>query len=305
MRNKKQNMRRLLIGCLVLLGLAAGAGAAAADQLIVFVSIPPQAHFVKAIGGGHVDVSVMVKPEKSPASYEPSPKQMVRLAKADIYFAIGVPFESAWLEQFASTNKHMPIIHTEAGIEKKPVNRHGKKDKAAHGHGHPHEQAAEGIKDPHIWLSPPLVMLQARRIATGLRELDPAHADTYEKNYQAFISRAAALDIRLMQKLDALSNPRFMVFHPSWGYFADAYGLEQIPIEVEGKTPKARDVKELIQTAKAQNIHTIFVQPQFSTKQAQIIAREIGGHTVTADPLAVNWAENLETLADAIQDEAR
>lgn len=301
MRNRKRKMRRVLIGCLVLLSLASGVPTAVAESRLVFVSIPPQAHFVKAIGGAHVDVSVMVKPEKSPASYEPSPKQMVRLAKADIYFAVGVPFESAWLEQFASTNPDMPIIHTEAGIEKKPISRHEKKAKAAHTHRHD----KEGIKDPHIWLSPPLVMLQARHIATGLRELDPEHADDYEKNYQAFIKQVAALDIRLMKQLDAVSSPRFMVFHPSWGYFADAYGLEQIPIEVEGKTPKARDVKELIQTANARNIRTIFVQPQFSTKQAEIIAREIGGRTVTADPLAKDWAKNLETLADAIQHEAR
>jgi len=291
--------RRILIGCLVLLGLAATAAAAAADQLAVFVSIPPQAHFVKAVGGAYVDVSVMVKPEKSPAGYEPSPRQMVRLAKADIYFAIGVPFESAWLERFASTNPTMPIIHTEAGIEKKPIHRHGKKDDTAHGHG------AEGIKDPHIWLSPPLVMLQARRIATGLKKVDPQHAEDYMKNYHNFINQLAALDIRLLKKLDLVSNPRFMVFHPSWGYFADAYGLEQIPIEVAGKTPKARDVKELIQTAKARNIRTIFVQPQFSTKQAQIIAREIGGRTVSADPLAMDWAKNLKSLADTIQHEAR
>ena len=299
MPNRKRKMRHGLIGCLALLSVAATAAVAAADPLAVFVSIPPQAHFVKAVGGGHVDVSVMVKPEKSPASYEPSPRQMVRLAKADIYFAIGVPFESAWLERFASTNPKMSIIHTGAGIEKKPIHRHGKKADTAHGHD------MEGIKDPHIWLSPPLVMLQARRIATGLRKVDPQHAEDYEKNYRSFINQVTALDIRLMKKLDPAANPRFMVFHPSWGYFADAYGLEQIPIEVAGKTPKARDVKELIQTAKARNIRTIFVQPQFSTKQAQIIAREIGGRTVTADPLARDWAENLEALADAIQHEAR
>ena len=307
MRNRKRKISRVLIACLALLSLASGTPTTAAEPCLVFVSIAPQAHFVKAIGEAHVDVSVMVKPEKSPASYEPSPKQMVRLAKADIYFAIGVPFESAWLERFASTNPDMPIIHTEAGIEKKTVNRHGGKDKAAqvHGPGHTQGHGTEGIKDPHIWLSPPLVMLQARSIAAGLREVDPEHTGDYEKNYQTFINQVAALDIRLMKKLTPVANTRFMVFHPSWGYFADAYRLEQIPIEIEGKAPKARDVKELIQTARAQNIRTIFVQPQFSTKQAQIIAREIGGRTVTADPLAMDWAKNLEALADVIQHEAR
>ena len=282
---------------LFLCACSAGITAGAEAKLKVFVSIPPQSGFVKAIAGEHAEISVMVQPEKSPASYEPSPRQMVNLAKSDIYFAIGVPFETAWLKKFADANPEMRIVHTETGIERKPIHRH-------HGH-HKTHHSAEGIKDPHIWLSPPLVMQQARNILSGLKAVDPANADDYEQNYQAFINRLVELDIALMREFSEVSKPRFMVFHPSWGYFADAYGLDQIAIEIEGKTPKAKDVAALIQTARQNNIALIFAQPQFPTKQARIIAKEIGGTLVQADPLAADWQANLRRVASAIKQELK
>ncbi len=276
------------------------AGPAGADEnLEIFVSIPPQAFFVKAVGGEHVNISVMVKPEKSPATYEPSPRQMTNLARSDLYFAVGVPFEQAWLEKFADANPEMRIVHTEKGIEKRPVQRHAC---GLRRHGPDKEK---GIKDPHIWLSPPLVMLQARRILTGLKEADPENSGDYLKNYQAFINRLADLDAWLMRQLSGISETDFMVYHPSWGYFADAYGLCQIPIEIEGKTPKAREVKELIKTAKNKNIEMILVQPQFSTKQAEIIAREIGGRLAVGDPLAEDWENNIKKVAGALKKELK
>jgi len=268
-----------------------------AKALKVYVSIPPQSYFVKAIGDGHVDISVMVQPEKSPASYEPSPRQMVNLSDADLYFAIGVPFETVWLKKFADTNPEMRIIHTAAGIEKKPISRD-----SGHKKSNDHK---DRVKDPHIWLSPPLVMLQARHILTALVETDPANAADYEKSYKSFISRLVELDIALTKKFVHIANPSFMVFHPSWGYFADAYGLEQIAIEIKGKAPKARDVSGLIQTAEQKSIHNIFVQPQFSSKQARIIAKEIGARVSTADPLAENWEKNLRHVASAIKQELK
>jgi zinc transport system substrate-binding protein len=276
-----------------LLSAAAAEAAEPGANLEVFVSIPPQANFVKAIGGANLDVSVMVEPGKSPASYEPSPRQMVALSDAEIYFAVGVPFEKAWLEKFASANPRMRIIHTDAGVEKRPIDRHGR-DARAHGHHH------EGAMDPHIWLSPPLVLLQARHIMRALVDADPARKKDYEKGFRAFTEKAIELDIRLINRFSG-KKPSFMVFHPSWGYFADAYGLVQIPIEVEGKEPKAKGVQNLIETARKNRIDNIFVQPQFSSKQARIIAREIGAELVSADPLAKEWAQNLERMAEAIQ----
>jgi zinc transport system substrate-binding protein len=91
---------------------------------------------------------------------------------------------------------------------------------------------------------------------------------------------------------------RFMVFHPSWGYFARAYGIEQVPIEIEGKSPKPAQLQAIIAQAGALGIQILFVQPQFSTKSAALVASAIGGRVALADPLAKDWMANLGRAAD-------
>jgi zinc transport system substrate-binding protein len=263
---------------------------APARPLRVFVSILPQKYFVEKIGGDLVDVSVMVEPGASPHTYEPKPKQMVALAKTNIYFAIGVPFETTWLEKIAATNPNMLIVHTEAGIKKIPM-------KAEH-QGSQLEQEHHGTKDPHVWLSPPLVMIIAGNMLQALVKVDPAHRSVYEKNHDSFIRELVALDAEIRAALSGKGKgAEFMVFHPAWGYFARAYGLEQVPIELEGKQPKAAELQSLIQYAKARGIKVIFAEPQFSWQAAQAIAKAIDGQIVFVDPLAADWDRNLLQVA--------
>jgi zinc transport system substrate-binding protein len=89
---------------------------------------------------------------------------------------------------------------------------------------------------------------------------------------------------------------QFMVFHPSWGYFAHTYGLKQVAVEIEGKDAKPAQLKELIEHAMANDIKIIFVQPQFSSKSAKLVAREIGGQVAVADPLAQDWSGNIRAV---------
>lgn len=266
-----------------------------AGQMHIFVSIAPQKYFALKIGGPHIAASVMVRPGANPATYEPTPSQMVALAGARAYFAIGVPFESAWLPRIAAANPAMQIIHTEQGIEIKPINRG---DSAANVKG--------GIPDPHIWLSPPLVMLQARTIAVALADLDPANASEYFANFRSFINEITATDAAISMRLAPLPRPAvFLTFHPSWGYFADAYGLEQVSIEAQGKSPKPAAMGRLIEFAEKKKISAVLVQPEFSTRAALVIAKAINGKTIIADPLAYDWEKNLTAVSRAIAEAAR
>lgn len=289
----------------VLFGFASTA--AAADKLPVFVSILPQKFFVQQIGKGRVDVQVMVQPAASPATYEPKPRQMAALSVAKIYFSIGVPFENAWLGKITAANSQMKVVHTDDGIEKIAMGGHhphdddhaGKHHEEKH-HGDDHEKGHHehaGL-DPHIWLSPPLVRIQARTITTALQTADPAHRDVYDANFRDFVGRIDQLDKELRDALAGKRGMSFMVFHPAWGYFAHAYGLKQMPIEVEGKHPKPAQLQALIEHAREQNIRVIFVQPQFSSESAKLIAREIGGQVLAANPLAEDWMANLRLVAD-------
>jgi zinc transport system substrate-binding protein len=292
-------VKKVVISGLLVLFLSI-AQIALARPLKVFVSILPQKYFVEKIGGDFVEVAVMVQPGASPATYEPKPKQMVALAKSDLYFAIGVPFEKTWLPKIVATNPKMHVVYTQVGIEKRAMkSHHAHQEESKHHYGETeHRQDHHMGKDPHVWLSPPLVMQQARNILNGLEILDPTHRALYQANYKSFIVELVDLDLELKRLFQTTADhSEFMVFHPSWGYFAHAYGLEQVPIEIEGKELKPAELKYLIQYGKQIGIEVIFVQPQFSWQAARTIAQATTAQIVVVDPLAPDWAENLRQVA--------
>lgn len=295
----------------------------AADRLSTFVSIAPQRTFVQQIGKELVDIQVMVQPGSDPHMYEPKPKQIVAISKAKLYFAVGIGFEKAKLGNLTATNPSLKVIHTDQGIEKLSMAAHHHR-KDDHDDDHPEEHREGGHHesrhdhekgehrkdadhdedhhedaglDPHIWLSPPLVKIQARTILDALQEADPVHRSVYEANFQEFAARIDQLDADLKKTFEGKAGSQFMVFHPSWGYFAHAYGLQQVPVEIEGKNPKPAQLKKLIEHARKNGIRVIFVQPQFATKSAELLAREIGGKVVFADPLAEDWFDNMRNVA--------
>ena len=264
-------------------------------RIRVFVSILPQAYFVERVGGERVDVSVLVGPGYSPATYELRPKQMAELAKAQLYFRIGVPFEDVWMTRISKANPHMTVIDTRRDIELRSM-------KATHHKGaeHHHDQTS-GLKDPHIWLSLRLVKIQAQNISRALISEDPAHKAYYEDNLRAFKHDLDRLDAEISEIMKDSKRRRFMVFHPAWGYFARDYGLEQIPVEVEGKEPSAKALAHLIIRAKQDGIKVIFVQAQFSTKNAETVARAIGGRIIRIDPLTKDYLKNMIKVAETFR----
>ncbi len=292
------NRWKILISLWFLLGIAIP-GIAAEARLPVFVSILPQQYFVQQIGGAHVDVQVMVQPGASPATYEPRPRQMTALAGARLYFSIGVAFETVWLDKIMAANPVMKVVRTDAGIRKIPMATHHHEEDAHHDEGDdPGRPVEHGILDPHIWLSPPLVRQQAGTIISALTAADPSHSEDYEANYRRFVNEIDALDRSLKTLFSGKEGLPFMVFHPAWGYFAQTYGLKQVPIEIEGKDPKPAQLRVMIENARTQGIRVVFVQPQFSVKRAELVAREIGGQVAVADPLALDWLTNLRAVAD-------
>jgi len=278
-------MNRILVLCLLTFLPALLFG-----KVDVVVSILPQKTFVKKIAGDLVDVTVMVAPGSSPATYEPKPSQMKKITKAQIYFSIGVPFEKAWLPRFKAQNPNMLLYDTAKGIKKLPMQEHN----------HSHHHHSSSTLDPHVWLSPTLVKIQAKNIADALKKIDPKHKTVYENNLNKFEQEIDELDGKLLKILKPCQGKAMMVFHPSWGYFAKEYGLEQIPVEVEGKEPKSKELVNIIHEAKEEGVKTVFVQPQFSKRTAKVIADSIGANIVEADPVAPNWAENLIQIAKNI-----
>ena len=281
--------------------------AAALAKVPVFVSILPQQYFVEQIGGSFVDVQVMVLPGASPTTYEPKSRQMAAIAKTKLYFSIGVPFEAVWLERIVASNRNLRVVPMDRGIQKIAMVSHHSHEKTGQhtdrqvlsdGDG---EAMHHGNPDPHIWLSPPLVMQQAHTVLAALQNIDPENGPGYKANFQAFILQVMALDKELRHLLEPYRGQRFMVFHPAWGYFADTYHLEQMPVELEGKALKSAQLKTLITTARKNCIKVLFLQPQVSAKIAEQVAKEIGAQVAWADPLALDWDGNLRSMARKFQ----
>ncbi len=259
-------------------------------NLNAVVSIAPEMTFVKAIGGDKVDVSLMVQVGNSPHTYEPKPSQMTAIAKADLYFAIGVEFENVWLPKFHSINKKMHIVNLSKGIKKIDML-------------HKHHNIDEH-KDPHIWTSPENVKIISKNIFKALTTIDPANSKYYKNNLNNFLININNTDKEIKKYLSKLKKShKFMVFHPSWGYFAKDYNLTQIAIEVEGKNPKPRELVAILKEAKKERISAIFTQPEFSDASAKIIANELHIPVIKVTPMAKNWSDNLVFIAKTIAGE--
>ena len=260
----------------------------------VSVSILPEQTFVKAIGGDKVNISVMVLPGNSPHTYEPKPSQMKDIAKATLYFAIGVEFENVWLDKFKNLNQNMQVIDLTVGVTKLSM--------ASHDQHHEDEHRKETKStDPHIWTSPDNVMIIAKNIYNALSKSDPANEDYYKQNYDKFIAVITETDSQIRSILSHKpEGTKFMVFHPSWGYFAKAYNLEQLAVEIEGKSPKPKELINLIKEARKEKISAIFTQPEFSDSIANVMANELNIKVVKVSPLSPKWSENLINIANAI-----
>lgn len=254
------------------------------DQLSVLVSIQPQVYFAEQIGGQFVDAQAMVAPGHSPATYEPTPAQMSALSMADMYFTIGVPFEKGLLPKIRELHPELRIIDTRDGIDLRPMQDDG------HDHG----------MDPHVWLDPTMAKGIARNMADALTEADGEKAGLFSDNLVNLQLRLDSLDAFIRRELEDLTSRTFYVFHPAYGYFAEAYGLNQVAVEIEGKEPSARRVAEFIEQARADSVRVIIVQPQFSTQAAETIAEEVGAEVLTIDPLAYDYFESMKELAEAL-----
>ena len=262
---------------------------------MVFVSIPPQKFFVDRIAGDRAQTRILIAPGQSPHTYTPTPRQIADLSRASVYFTIGIPFEDQIAKKAAAQNRLLRIEDMGRGVERAAAVEHDHEHEHDHGH---HEE--HGELDPHIWMSPRNAVTMAENTAAVLSALDPANKEAYEKNKQSLIADLRALDQKLSAMFEPFKGRRFYVYHPAFGYFAQAYGLEQIAVETGGKEPSARTLDALIRQARTDGVRVIFVQPQFSKKSADRVAREIGGVVIPLDGLAEDYIANMEIMAREI-----
>lgn len=286
-------IRRFMF-CLALPVLAVThiSSAADSDALRLFVSIPPQAFLVDTLAGPEADVRVLVPAGQSPHTFEPSPRQVIALGRADAYFTIGLPFEDRLTRKIQGATERARIV------DLGPATREHHHVAASAGHAH-HDH--HGATDPHTWLSPPLLKGMAVTVAETLTALRPGKADVYHQRLAALHADLDELHALIGRTLAPYRGQTFYVFHPAFGHFAEAYGLHQKAVEVSGKSPSPGQLTALIRQARRDGVRVIFVQPQFDRRSADTVARAIGGRVVPMDPLARDVLANLNAMAEHIR----
>ncbi len=291
-------MKRLYPSIVAALGLLWIVPIHAAEPLSVFVSVPPQAYIAERIGGGHVEVEVLVRPGQEPHTFEPTPKQILALSRAKVFLQIGIPFESRLLEKIQASHPDLKVVDTTKGIERRQM----AEDELSHDeHSADHAEHEKGEPDPHVWMAPPLVEILAQNTARAFSEVDPSHAEEYDRNLQAFLKDVCTVHKKIKKNLEPFKGRSFYVFHPAFGYFGDAYGLRQEAVEIQGKSPSPRQLSDLIRKAKSENVKVIFVQPQFDKRGAEVVSNAIEGAVLPLDPLAKNLLKNFEEIAIKIE----
>lgn len=282
-----------------------------AANLAVAVSLQPYANIVKNVAGDRVDVITLLPPGADPHTFEPKPATLKAFSKVNVYFSDGSGMDKAWMPRFKGVNKNVQVVELSKNMQwmEGENHHHGEEHEADEANEHTSELAHEHHHelDPHIWTSPKRVLLIAQNVCDALIALDSAGKDVYTAQLAKFKERLETLDKELQEAIAKLPVDRrtFIVFHPSYGYFAIDYGMKQLSIEVNGKEPKPKDLANLIEEGREHGVHIVFVQPQFSKRAAGTIAKELNAVVVTTDPLAYDFAENVRTLIKAIAQAAQ
>ena len=265
---------------------SAAASKTSASKPIIAVTIVPEATFAKAVCGDMAEVVTMVPPGSSPETYEPTPTQMEKFSDAKLYFAVGVPTESASILPKAKEIKTMTVVKLEDVVAKTYAER----------------KFDSGERDPHIWLSPKRAKIMVQTIAEKCGTIDPENKDKYLSNAEKYNAKLDALDKEISDDLKDVKSKKFIVFHPAFGYFADDYGLKMYALEEEGKEATASHLQDMVDLAKKENIKAIFYQEEIDSKQSQSFAEEIGGKTIQLEPLSADYINNLKKMADTIKE---
>ncbi|MBE7559761.1 zinc ABC transporter substrate-binding protein [bacterium] len=261
-----------------------------AAPMKVVVGILPLADFVARLGASRLQVETLVPPGRPPELFEPSPQQLARLAQARLYVRVGLLFEDRVLADAATRYPNLTIHDLRQGLALLPMDAHD------HDHaGHP-----VGASDPHVWLDPIRMKTAAEKLSAALVRLDPEGERDYRAGLAQLQKELDAIDAEIRERLSGLSNRRFYVFHPAFGYFADRYGLVQRAVETGGKEPGARQLAALIAQARADQATTLFVQPQFSPRSLTAIAKALDASVVILDDLPEDLLANYRDLADKL-----
>jgi zinc transport system substrate-binding protein len=291
---------RSVLACIVVLFLVPSLFASGKKEMpeqkekpIIAVSILPQSYFVQQIAGSLVDVVVLVGEGQSPHSYEPTPRQMAQLAQAQCWVISGTDFEVSLVPKITALYPELKIVDGTQGVAFRFLEQHDHEGEMA--------ESPQGIEiDRHTWLGWENSLILSRHVKDALLEMLPEQRETIQNNYSQLVQDINDTFEELKDSLAQLDGRTVFVYHPSFGYFFDEFGIVQEAVETGGKEPTAKSLGDLIAKAKEDQVAAIFVQVQFPVRAATTVAEAVGAQVISLDPLAEDWLGNIRQMGTAL-----
>jgi len=229
---------------------------------------------VKNVAGDIAEVVTLVGPDGDAHTFEPTPKDGVALAEADLIFENGIGFET-WLDKLhsSSASKARRVVVTEGLKLRQSECRHDHKP----GEKHEHED------DPHVWHDVGNAIHMVGAIRDRLAEADPPNADRYRANAAAYLDRLTALDAWVVEKVATLPKGKrqLVTSHDTFGYFAERHGFEVVgsaleSVSTEASDPSPATFAKLIESVRAAKVPAIFAENVHNPKLMDRLAKEAG-----------------------------
>lgn len=279
------------------------------DGIIVTVTIEPQRYFAEKIAGDKYKINCVVPAGQSPETYDPTPREMMQIGKSVAYLRIGpIGFEQAWMDKIRENNPKMEVFDTSEGMDmvtdtdEEHAHDHSTHNHDSHAAEEDHHHHHHGGVDPHIWSSITGAKVVAWNTLNAFITLDPDNTEYYWQNYNKLVDEIDKTDAEIKQLLDPLTDRTFIIYHPALTYFAKEFNLVQLCIEMDGKEPSPAQLKQLVETARANKAQVVFIQQEFDQKNAELIAHETGCKLTVVNPLAYDWSEEMIHIAKALAD---
>lgn len=240
----------------------------------ITVSIEPLRYLTEQIVGDRFEVVTMVPKGSSPETYEPTARQMADLSESILYIKVGeLGFERTWMPRLTSNAPHITVVNSSEGI------------------------TSHIGDDPHSWMSARNAIIMAHIIYEAVKRIDVKDSVFFRQRLDSLCNVIHATDKYIRQTTAQAQCKSFIIYHPALTYFASDYGLEQLALEEHGREPSAAELEQIISTARAKGVKTMFVQREFANRNVDIITNTIGARKVEINPLGYDWNKEMRRIA--------
>ncbi|MBY0146490.1 metal ABC transporter solute-binding protein, Zn/Mn family [Neobacillus niacini] len=262
------------------------------DELSIYTTVFPIQYFTERIGGKHVNVNTIYPPGADEHTFEPSQKDMIKLADSDLFFYIGLGLEG-FVEKAKTSlkNENVLLIPVAEDLNLESAEEHEHEEE-----GHEDEKHDHGDFNPHVWLDPIYSKEMAAVIKDSLVEKMPGNKQVFEQNYHQLADELDQLNVEFEDTIKNAKHKDILVTHAAFSYWEHRYGLKEISISGLSTTnePSQRELEDIISLADELGLHYILFEQNVQSKLAEIVQEEIGAKALPVHNLGILTKENIE-----------